>query len=559
MYTQCPSCKTVFRLPPDLLNAARGQVRCSRCRTVFNGLEHLFRQRADETDTRTPASEAGEQADRPDAGPRPVHEAVRQDGDDARGHGTEEAGFGAIAEGAAVTSDKAPEEEPSLADTSPLPDGETQSESLQEAAPPVETPPESAGEPHPWQFPVEGAAPDAPEEEPPAEEADESAAIAPTAPLSGVGQTLDLFAEAAEETPHALDATEPVGQRHTDEEASPVEPDVAVAATLAGEAFDEALLSIFEPQEAPPVTAPESIESTVMAGGADDEGYLPQEENMMAEVGMAAAPSIAEILEAHAPEPPSALAENLPTVGETGCEEEPPVATARGDEPPTPEAVAEEEEIPEWPPTEEVADEAVLEGSERQQDDPAAEQAPDGTPPPSRPAVERTGYSLPLEQEAARAGLFGALLWGGGIVLLLAGLVLQYLYYHRVGLAENATLRPLLSQMCELTGCRLPPRRELGKIVLGNHLVQSHPRYENSLLITATLVNRADFSQPYPVVEVVMTDLGQRVVARRRFLPGEYLVGNSGTTGLSPGSEVPLMLEVVDPGKNAVGFEFNFY
>jgi hypothetical protein len=144
-------------------------------------------------------------------------------------------------------------------------------------------------------------------------------------------------------------------------------------------------------------------------------------------------------------------------------------------------------------------------------------------------------------------------------MLLLAGLVLQYLYYHRVALAENTTLRPLLSQMCELTGCRLPPRRELEKIVLGNHLVQSHPRYENSLLITATLVNRADFSQPYPVVEVVMTDLGQRVVARRHFLPGEYLVGNSDITGLSPGTEVPLMLEVVDPGKNAVGFEFNFY
>jgi predicted Zn finger-like uncharacterized protein len=558
MYTQCPSCKTVFRLPPELLNAAQGQVRCSRCRTVFNGLEHLFRQHVDETDTSTLASETGEQVDWP-AGPRPVHEAALQYRDAARGPGPEEAGFGAIAEEAAVTSDEAPEEEPPLADTSPLPDEEAQSESLQEAAPPVEAPPQSVGEPLSWQFPVESAAPDAPEEEPPTEEADESAAIAPPAPLSGVGQTLDLFAEAAEETPHALDATEPAGQQYTDEEAPPVEPDVAVAATLAGEAFDEALLAIFAPQEAPPVTAPGSKESTVMAGGADDEGYLPQEENIMAEVGMAASSSLAEILEAHAPEFPSASAENLPTVGETGCEEEPPVATARGDEPPTLEAVAEGEEIPEWPPTEEVADKALFEGSEPQQGDPGAEQAPDGAPPPSRPAGERPGYSLPLEQEAARPGLFGTLLWGGGIALLLAGLVLQYLYYHRMALAENATLRPLLSQMCELTGCRLPPRRELGKIVLGNHLVQSHPRYENSLLITATLVNRADFSQPYPIVEVVMTDLGQRVVARRRFLPGEYLVGNSDPDGLNPGSEVPLMLEVVDPGKNAVGFEFNFY
>ncbi len=142
---------------------------------------------------------------------------------------------------------------------------------------------------------------------------------------------------------------------------------------------------------------------------------------------------------------------------------------------------------------------------------------------------------------------------------MLAGLAFQYIYYHRATLAEEPGLRPALAHLCELTGCQLPPQRELSRIELSKHLVQVHPRYVHSLLITATLVNRADFAQPYPVVEVIMTDLEQKQVARRRFLPREYLIGDKSERLLPPETEVPLILEVVDPGKDAVGFEFNFY
>ncbi len=182
---------------------------------------------------------------------------------------------------------------------------------------------------------------------------------------------------------------------------------------------------------------------------------------------------------------------------------------------------------------------------------------------PEAPTETQTAsaYHLPpeLEQTNPHGGFFSTLLWAVGIVLMLAGLAMQYLYYHRLTLAENPQLRPFLAHMCTITGCRLPPLRDLSAIELGDHLVQSHPRYENSLLITATLLNRADFVQPFPVLEVVMTDLSQEEIARRRFLPEEYLVGDSSVLSFKPGNEVPLMLEVLDPGKQAVGFEFNFY
>jgi predicted Zn finger-like uncharacterized protein len=41
MLTQCPHCLTLFRVGPDHLKAAAGQVRCSRCHQVFNALESL--------------------------------------------------------------------------------------------------------------------------------------------------------------------------------------------------------------------------------------------------------------------------------------------------------------------------------------------------------------------------------------------------------------------------------------------------------------------------------------------------------------------------------------
>jgi len=170
-------------------------------------------------------------------------------------------------------------------------------------------------------------------------------------------------------------------------------------------------------------------------------------------------------------------------------------------------------------------------------------------------------YALPpeLEPSPPRSSLLGGFLWSIGILLMLATLALQYVYYYRQAYAENPQLRPVLAEICRFTGCELPPRRDLSAIVLGDHLVQSHPRYKDSLLITATLINRADFAQPYPVLEVIMTDLQQNEIARRRFLPNEYLVGENGAKEFAPRSEVPVMLEVLDPGKQAVGFEFNFY
>jgi predicted Zn finger-like uncharacterized protein len=187
-------------------------------------------------------------------------------------------------------------------------------------------------------------------------------------------------------------------------------------------------------------------------------------------------------------------------------------------------------------------------------------QSPVESPPLLTDYTIPTDYVIPAELTATKSGSGAAsIVWALGILLMCGTLVLQYLYYHRLQLVENPQLRPLLTTLCELTDCELPPRRDLGRIELTEHLMQFHPNYEQSLLINATLANRADFDQPYPLVEIVMTDIEQQVVAQRRFTPEQYLHNYRRGDSFRANSEVPLQLEVLDPGNDAVGFEFRFY
>ena len=107
-----------------------------------------------------------------------------------------------------------------------------------------------------------------------------------------------------------------------------------------------------------------------------------------------------------------------------------------------------------------------------------------------------------------------------------------------------------------------PPKqvfRDLDQIHLVSRELKSHPVQQNTLRLTATIVNRAAQSQPYPGLEVILLDAGGEEVSRRRFEPPDYLAeGTPKNTGMTPEAYLPLVLDLVDPGSEAVGFELNF-
>jgi predicted Zn finger-like uncharacterized protein len=63
LITACTHCGARFRVTPPQLNAKQGQVRCGRCRNVFNGFQSLERHPDDDTGSRLLAArEAAERA-----------------------------------------------------------------------------------------------------------------------------------------------------------------------------------------------------------------------------------------------------------------------------------------------------------------------------------------------------------------------------------------------------------------------------------------------------------------------------------------------------------------
>jgi predicted Zn finger-like uncharacterized protein len=144
-----------------------------------------------------------------------------------------------------------------------------------------------------------------------------------------------------------------------------------------------------------------------------------------------------------------------------------------------------------------------------------------------------------------------------GVLLLMLGV--QWLYFNRTSLAAYNDWRPGLELFCSFLRCELPLRVDLSRIELVNRDVRKHPRVAGALLINATLVNRADFPQPYPILEVSFSNSSGTPVAARRFNPREYLGDQVDIkAGMPVDTQLQVMLEIEDPGEDAVSFEFEF-
>ncbi|MGB7933916.1 MAG: DUF3426 domain-containing protein [Gammaproteobacteria bacterium] len=144
-----------------------------------------------------------------------------------------------------------------------------------------------------------------------------------------------------------------------------------------------------------------------------------------------------------------------------------------------------------------------------------------------------------------------------GVLLLILGV--QWLYFNRTSLAAQNDWRPGLELFCSFLRCELPLQVDLSRIELVSRDVRKHPRVAGALLINASLVNRADFRQPYPILEVTFSNSSGIPVAVRRFHPDEYL-GNQADikAGMPVDTQLHVMLEIEDPGEDAVSFEFEF-
>ncbi|MDF5893630.1 hypothetical protein CCL16_23965 [Pseudomonas syringae] len=173
--------------------------------------------------------------------------------------------------------------------------------------------------------------------------------------------------------------------------------------------------------------------------------------------------------------------------------------------------------------------------------------------------LDLTDDPLQLDWQRPKPRWGRRLAWGLLIVLALAGLAGQYVWYHFDQLARQDQYRPLFQQICPQVGCKVPSKVDISQLKSSNLVVRSHPEFQGALVVDAIIYNRASFSQPFPLLELRFSDTGGQLIASRRFKPSEYLSGEmAGKEEMPPQTPIHIALDILDPGAKAVNYSLNF-
>lgn len=150
-------------------------------------------------------------------------------------------------------------------------------------------------------------------------------------------------------------------------------------------------------------------------------------------------------------------------------------------------------------------------------------------------------------------------LWSVGSILLMMAFLLQTVYFKHNDLAKVQQLRPWVERFCGFMSCEMSLPSNVGQLELVSQDIRSHPKVKGALLVTTTIINNARYAQSYPGLQITFSDLNGQRVAMRRFAPNEYLSKDiEQETGMPPNTPIQVELEMMDPGSNAVNFEFDF-
>ncbi|MBD9515732.1 DUF3426 domain-containing protein [Pseudomonas sp. PDM22] len=167
---------------------------------------------------------------------------------------------------------------------------------------------------------------------------------------------------------------------------------------------------------------------------------------------------------------------------------------------------------------------------------------------------------LQLDWQKPKSRWGRRLLWLLLVLLALAGLAGQYIAYHFDELARQDQYRPWFAQACPELGCTLPSKVDVEQIRSSNLVVRSHPDFSGALVVDAIIYNRANFSQPFPLLEMRFADLNGQLIASRRFKPSEYLSGElAGQSEMPPQTPIHISLDILDPGPKAVNYSLSFH
>ena len=153
----------------------------------------------------------------------------------------------------------------------------------------------------------------------------------------------------------------------------------------------------------------------------------------------------------------------------------------------------------------------------------------------------------------------GPLSWFIGILLLATIGLAQAIYYQRYQLIEDPRFQQQILQLCQFLPCADSAFSSTEQLRLIERNVFTHPVASDALMVTGAFVNQAPFPQRMPDLLISLFDVQGRLIANRLFKPAEYLLEDRNRNVVEPARPVQFRIEIVDPGTEALTYEFEFY
>ena len=168
------------------------------------------------------------------------------------------------------------------------------------------------------------------------------------------------------------------------------------------------------------------------------------------------------------------------------------------------------------------------------------------------------GFQAPPLPEigTSRTGALPFAVWLGAAILLGIILIAQVARENREWFAAHAPVGGSLRSAYNALGLALPVPANLSAYQLRQWGVTGDPSANGTLRVRASILNTAPQLQPYPLLRVTLANRFGNRIGTRDFEPAEYL-GRPTVRMLAPGERADATLDILDPGKDAEGFEID--
>jgi hypothetical protein len=176
--------------------------------------------------------------------------------------------------------------------------------------------------------------------------------------------------------------------------------------------------------------------------------------------------------------------------------------------------------------------------------------------PAPDPAASLYEWEFRMPQTRRHAALWSVLSFVTVVILLLQS---AYVFRTQIVVLLPQT-KSYFQRFCDAAGCVVgPPKLSNFLHIASSDLKVPDPLHPSEIQLSLSVRNRAPVDLAYPAFELSLTDPGEATIARRVFLPVDYLPSGLQSAGLKAGSELPIQLYLDTGTLRAAGYRLYLF